>query len=107
MAASGQAHLPAFLAGPLPRRFVSLTAVAVVAVLPLCGCVASAGAAPLGAGQAGPANGHTAGLYVLTADSTGGNYGRQPQPDRRLRKQGVQRMAEPYPVQGVTAASRP
>ena len=28
-------------------------------------------AAPLGAGQAGPANGHTAGLYVLTAGSTG------------------------------------
>jgi hypothetical protein len=74
MVASGQAHRPAFLTGPLPRRLVTLTAIAVVAILPQGGSVASAGAAPLGAGQAGPASDHTAGSYVLTADSTSGNY---------------------------------
>jgi trehalose/maltose hydrolase-like predicted phosphorylase len=74
MAASGQAHLSAFLTGRLPCRLGSLTAIAVVAVLIQCGCVASAGAAPLGARAAGPANGHAVGGYVLTADSTGGNY---------------------------------
>ena len=72
MAAGGQAHWPA-PTGPLPRRLVWLAVVAVVAVLPLWG-MAPAGAAPLRAGQAGPANGRTTGSYVLTADSPDGNY---------------------------------